>query len=86
MRSLSEKELNQAMTFLAEARKILFDQLHEPGTRTRELIEGVDKLASAFELIETPEKLHSICPACESLASERRDDSTFHCFSCDEIW
>lgn len=86
MSYLPENELDKAITFLTEARKILFEQLHEPGARTRELVDGLDKLASAFDLVEDPERLLYICPACESLASEKRDDGAFHCFSCDKVW
>jgi len=86
MNNLSAKDVENAFSFLSEARKILFQQLHEPGTRSIALVEGVDKLGAAFELAENPDCLFHICPTCESIASENLNDGTFHCFSCDEVW
>lgn len=86
MDDLTAEELDRAFTYLSEARKILFKQLHDGSTRSQGLVEGVDKLAAAFELAENPRLLNYICPACESLATESRDDGMFHCFSCDEEW
>lgn len=86
MQNLTERDVEKAFTFLAEARRILFQQLHEPGTRSTALVDGVDRLAAAFELIEDPDRLFHICPSCESLASEALGTGAFHCLSCDERW
>lgn len=86
MDDLTAEELDRAFTYLAEARKILFQQLHDGKNRSQGLVDGVDKLASAFELAENPRLMKYICPACESLATENREDGKFHCFSCDEVW
>jgi len=86
MNDLSAEELNRAFAYLAEAREILFKQLHERGERSIGLVAGVDKLAAAFELAENPRLLSYLCPTCESLATEKRADVTYHCFSCDETW
>lgn len=86
MNNLTAEELERAFTYLSEARKILFQQLHDSNSRSQGLVDGVDKLACAFELAENPSLVNKICPECESLATESREDGTFHCFSCDEVW
>lgn len=86
MDNLTEEEMNRAFTYLSDARKILFQQLHDGENRSQGLVDGVDKLAAAFELAENPKLVRYICPECESLATENVDGGGFHCFSCDAIW
>ncbi|PLX91469.1 MAG: hypothetical protein C0619_07565 [Desulfuromonas sp.] len=76
----------QALDMMSVARKILFRELHYPESRTRELVEGVDRLSLAFEYVENPLGDVLLCPECECFCLETFEDGSFTCLSCDHHW
>lgn len=76
----------RALDKMSIARKILFRELHCPDCRTRELVEGVDRLALAFEYVENPLGEVLLCPQCESFCLESFENGSFGCLSCDHKW
>jgi len=65
MEDLTMEETEKALALLHEARKLLFEQLHERNRATKELAEGVDRLSRAFDLLERPDEQLCLCPACQ---------------------
>jgi len=76
----------RALGMMADARKILFRELHYPASRTLELVEGVDRLALAFEFVENPLGEVILCPQCESYCLETHQNGRFTCLNCDHHW
>ncbi len=85
MGETSTAKLREALGLMSEARKLLFEQLHTPGGLSQEVVEGLDRLASAFEFAENPDREIILCPACECLYWERTG-SRLRCLSCDHEW
>ena len=76
----------KALDMMSVARKILFRELHCGADRTRELVEGVDRLALAFEFVENPMGEVLLCPQCECFCLETFENGSFQCLSCDYLW
>ncbi|PLX83929.1 MAG: hypothetical protein C0617_09810 [Desulfuromonas sp.] len=79
------KDTKKALALMQEARKLLFQQLHAPGSPSKELIKGVDKLGLAFEFAENPENPLSMCPACGSFAVTETGGIA-RCAGCSSSW
>ena len=77
-----KQHLGQALALLSEARKILFQQLHDPEQLSHELVQGVDKLGQAIEFAENPHGEIHLCPDCGSLCSEQLAGDLYLCLSC----
>ena len=45
-------EFQEALSLMHEARKLLFQRLHEPGGFNGKVTQSLDKLAQAFEFVE----------------------------------
>jgi hypothetical protein len=76
----------RALDMMSVARQILFRELHSPEGRSRELVEGVDRLALAFEFVENPLGEVLLCPQCECFCLETCENGSFKCLSCDYQW
>ncbi len=74
-----------ALSAMHEARKILFSELHDRKNLRREVVEAVDKLATAFELVENCERTIHLCPSCSGIYHEQ-EENRLKCYSCDEEW
>ena len=83
MAEKEEPNLDQALNLLSEARKILFQQLHDPDELSHELVLGVDKLGEAIEFAENPHTEIHLCPDCGSLCCEPVAGDLYRCLSCD---
>lgn len=79
-------EHHKALTLMAEARKILFTELHGPIESRKVLAEGLDKLGLAFEFVENPLGEVSLCPDCEGFCLEQLEEGEIKCLSCDHQW
>jgi len=86
MGGFAQEEHSRAIHLMAEARKILFHELHCPGGLCRELIEGVDRLGLSFEFAENPDEPIVLCPQCECLYWEETAEGKRRCLSCDHEW
>lgn len=86
MNEIISEDHRKALGMMSEARKILFRELHYPSCRTHELVEGVDRLALAFEFVENPLGQVILCPECECFCLEIYQDGSFECLSCDHRW
>ena len=63
MTKKEESNVDQALSLLSEARKILFQRLHNPEKLSQELVRGVDKLGQAIEFAENPHTEIHLCSA-----------------------
>lgn len=81
-----DKEIDKALGLMQEARKLLFQALHEKGEISQNLTKGVDKLAMAFEFVESPEDPVLMCPECGCLFYKTLQSGRYQCLSCDEKW
>lgn len=79
-------EHHQALTLMAEARKILFAELHKSPESRPILAEGLDRLGLAFEFVENPLGEVALCPGCEGFCLEQTKDGRTKCLSCDHEW
>jgi len=79
-------EHNRALALMAEARKILFTELHGPIETRQVLAEGLEKLGLAFEFVENPLGEVSLCPDCEGFCLEKTSEGKNKCLSCDHEW
>lgn len=86
MAGIASKNHRIALDMMSDARRILFHELHCSGSRTRELVNGVDRLALAFEFAENPLGTVPLCPNCECFCLETHPDGSFSCLSCDHHW
>lgn len=86
MPGVTSKRYHTALEMMSDARRILFLELHCPGSRTQELVNGVDRLSLAFEFAENPLGRVRLCPNCECFCLETLPDGSYRCFSCDHHW
>jgi len=79
-------EHHKALSLMAEARKILFKELHGPIESRKILAEGLERLGLAFEFVENPLGDVSLCPDCEGFCLEKTTEGETRCLSCDHEW
>lgn len=80
------EEHHKAVDLMSRAREILFSQLHGQLEARKVLAEGLDRLGLAFEYVENPLGVVTICPNCEGFCLEKTLDGKNQCLNCDHVW
>lgn len=70
--------------FMNQAREVLLGQLRS-GSGSREVVEGLELLSNACELVARKDEDIPICSCCGGLYWETARDGVLQCLSCDNI-
>jgi hypothetical protein len=83
---MNNYDAREALSHMYGAQEILFSQLRNPATLSRDVAEGLDSLFRAIEFAENPGVRILTCPECASTCLDEIENGGRTCLSCDLTW